>query len=61
MTEILPKEGAWVDVAARLRTDEYERLRREAFDRRISMAEIIRQALEAYFASNPAEAGPKPG
>lgn len=48
MTETAPKKQEWVEFPARLRSEEHEQLRREAFERRISMSELIRQALEAY-------------
>jgi hypothetical protein len=35
----------------------FERLRRLAFDERISMAEIIRRALDEYLKKNPKKGG----
>ena len=37
----------------------FERLRRLAFDERISMAEIIRRALDEYLKKNPKKGGKK--
>jgi len=37
----------------------YERLRRLAFDERISMAEVIRRALDDYLKNYPAKGGKK--
>ena len=53
MPKIYRKEGTPRKTMIYLEEAIYERLRRLAFDERISMAEIIRRALDEYLKKNP--------
>jgi histone H3/H4 len=59
MPKIYRKEGTPRKTMIYLEDAVFERLRRLAFDERISMAEIIRRALDEYLKKNPKKGGKK--
>ena len=59
MPKIYRKEGTPRKTMIYLEDAAYERLRRLAFDERISMAEVIRRALDEYLQKYSKKAGKK--
>jgi histone H3/H4 len=57
MPKIYRKEGTPRKTMIYLEDPVFERLRRLAFDERISMAEIIRRAVDEYLKKNPKKGG----
>jgi hypothetical protein len=59
MPKIYRKEGTPRKTMIYLEEAIYERLRRLAFDERISMAEVIRRALDDYLSKHSKKGGKK--
>jgi len=59
MPRIYRKEGTPRKTMIYLEEEVFERLRRLAFDERISMAEVIRRALDDYLKTYPKKGGKK--
>ena len=57
MPKIYRKEGTPRKTMIYLEDAVFERLRRLAFDERVSMAELIRRALDEYLKKNPKKGG----